>query len=90
MTDEKKAADLNPPKIPTPKAPPPSSPQAQKLVDTVTATTPAPAPKPFVAPPAPKKESSVQERIAAIEKRWGKKFEEVLVDIHDHIYGKTS
>lgn len=47
------------------------------------------APAPTVAKATEPKKPSTGERIAAIEKRWGKKFEEVLIDIHDHIYGAT-
>lgn len=29
-------------------------------------------------------------RIRDIEKRWGKSFEHVLADIHDHVFGATT
>jgi len=41
--------------------------------------------------PAPKKPAhdDFKKRVTAIEARWGKRFEEVLVEIHDHIFGKS-
>lgn len=38
---------------------------------------------------SPANTTSPAYRVAAIERRWGKRFEEVLVDIHDHLFGKT-
>ena len=32
---------------------------------------------------------TVEERVAQLEARWGKPWEEVMVDMHDHIFGKT-
>lgn len=45
------------------------------------AAAPAPAPTP--------EKRKIQDRIKDIEKRWGKEFTEVVVDLHDHIFGKS-
>ena len=38
-------------------------------------------------PPVPKR--SVKDRIKDIETRWGKGFEEIMIDLHDHVFGTS-
>lgn len=37
---------------------------------------------------APKKRS-LNDKIKDVEKRWGKDFDEVLIDLHDHVFGTS-
>jgi hypothetical protein len=39
--------------------------------------------------PEPKKVRKVGDRVKDIETRWGKDIQEVLIDIHDHIFGAS-
>lgn len=38
-------------------------------------------------PESPKR--SIQDRVKDIEKRWGKELTEVMVDLHDHVFGTS-
>jgi hypothetical protein len=38
----------------------------------------------------PKPKRSIHDRIKDIEKRWGKGWEEVLTDVHDHVFGTSN
>lgn len=42
-----------------------------------------------VAAAAEKVKSKVAARVAAIEARWGKSIQEVMCDVHDHVFGST-
>lgn len=65
----------------------PKSPETeeQELTSSVEAAPEDPVPEPIEAPP----KRSVTARIRDIEKRWGKSLEEVLIDIHDHVFGAS-
>lgn len=39
--------------------------------------------------PEPKAPRSISDRVKDVEKRWGKSIQEVMVDIHDHIFGAS-
>lgn len=53
--------------------------------------TNAPSPKPAVKPePPPQPEKrSLADRVKDIETRWGKSLDEVVVDLHDHVFGTS-
>jgi hypothetical protein len=54
-----------------------------------TETAPAePQEAPLASPPV-KPRRSVGARIRDIEKRWGKNFEDVIIDLHDHVFGAS-
>lgn len=38
---------------------------------------------------APKPKRHIRDRIKDIEKRWGKEFTEIMVDVHDHVFGTS-
>lgn len=38
----------------------------------------------------PKPKRHIHDRITDIEKRWGKGWEEVLADVHDHVFGTSN
>lgn len=53
----------------------PPTPELPEVV--VTAPTPPPPPR------------SIGARIRDVEKRWGKNFEHVMLDLHDHVFGTS-
>lgn len=44
---------------------------------------------PPAAPEPPKEKRSVKDRVRDAEVRWGKDFDEIILDIHDHVFGTS-
>lgn len=77
---------------------PPTPPQSGKTTTVPPTTAPHVPSAPPTNSPTPRGPEAVEhirhgrevlKRIAAIEARWDKPFEEVLLDLHDHVFGKS-
>lgn len=91
-------------KVPAPKTPAPkdpideSNPQSPESESDASETPsdPPPVSNENVEPGAeqfdepPKEKRSVKDRVKDIEVRWGKEFTEVMLNLHDHVFGTSA
>jgi hypothetical protein len=71
---------------PPPAAPPVSNANVEPGAEQFGDTEPAEGTEPVEEPPAKR---PIRDRIKDIETRWEKDFEEIMIDLHDHVFGTS-